>query len=98
MAEIEDKALELLFHLSAKRFPAALAGPSKPIVFIYHSLGGIVVKKALVIAHEHDLNLDYKDILDNTRGIAFLGVPHKGSDKRQVGRLCCELAKECQHW
>ncbi len=45
VAKIEDKALELLNHLSAKRSLAAHAGPSKPTVFICHSLGGIVVKK-----------------------------------------------------
>ena len=39
-----------------------------------------MVKKALIIAHERDSNLDFKDILANTRGISFLGVPHRGSD------------------
>lgn len=80
VARIEDKALELLNHLSAKRSPTAPGGLSRPIIFICHSLGGIVVKKALIIAHERDSNLDFKGILFNTRGIAFLGVPHRGSD------------------
>ncbi len=80
VARIEDKALELLNHLSAKRSTAAPGGPSKPIVFICHSLGGIAVKKALLLTHKRDSNLDYKDILDNTRAIAFIGVPHEGSD------------------
>lgn len=80
VAKIEDKALELLNHLSAKRSPVAPGGPSKPIVFICHSLGGIVVKKALITAHERSSNADYKDILVHTKGIAFLGVPHQGSD------------------
>ncbi|SLM37180.1 Tetratricopeptide-like helical domain [Lasallia pustulata] len=62
VANIEDKALELLNRLSAKR------------------LGGIVVKKALILAHERSSDPDYKDVLDNTKAIAFLGVPHKGSD------------------
>ena len=80
VAKIEDKALELLNHLSAERSPGAPDSPSKPIVFICHSLGGIVVKKALILAHERSSNVDYQDILVNTRGIAFLGVPHRGSD------------------
>lgn len=80
VARIEDKALELLNHLSAKRSPGTPGGSSKPIVFICHSLGGIVVKKALILAHERSSNVDYQDILVNTRGIAFLGVPHRGSD------------------
>ena len=80
MAKIEDKALEPLNHLSAKRSPVAPGGPSKPTVFICHSLGGIVVKKALIVAHEQDSNQDFKDTLVFTRGIAFLAVPHRGSD------------------
>lgn len=80
VAKIEDKALELLNCLSAKRSPTAPGGLSRPIIFICHSLGGILVKKTLIIAHERDSNLDFKDILVNTRGIAFLGVPHRGSD------------------
>ena len=80
VTKIDDKALELLNHLSAKRSPVAPGGPSKPIVFICHSLGGIVLEKALIIAHERSSDVDYEDILVNTRGIAFLGVPHRGSD------------------
>ena len=92
VANIEDKALELLNHLSAKRSPAA-GGPSKPIFFISHSLGGIVVKKALILAHERDSNLDYKDILHNTRAIAFLGVPHRGSDSAWWAGFAANLLK-----
>ncbi|KAA6409764.1 MAG: kinesin light chain 1 [Lasallia pustulata] len=79
VAKIEDKALELLNQLSAKR-SAAGGGTSVPIVFVCHSLGGIVVKKALILAHERSSDPDYKDVLDNTKAVAFLGVPHKGSD------------------
>ena len=93
VARIEDKALELLNHLSAKRPPATPGGPSKPIVFICHSLGGIVVKRALILAHERDSNLDYKDILDNTRGIAFMGVPHQGSDSARWASFGANLLK-----
>ena len=93
VADIEDKALELLNHLSGKRSPAAPGGLSKPIVFICHSLGGIVVKKALILAHECDSNLGYKDILENTKAIAFLGVPHKGSDIAWWGTFAANLLK-----
>ena len=79
VAKLEDKALELLNRLSLKR-SAADDTTSKPIVFVCHSFGGIVVKKALILAHERSSDPQYKDILDNTKAIAFLGVPHKGSD------------------
>ena len=79
VAKLEDKALDLLNRLSAKRSDAA-DSTSRPIVFVCHSLGGIMVKKALILAHERSSDLYYKDILDNIKAIAFLGVPHKGSD------------------
>ena len=82
VAKIEDKSLELLNSLSAKRDEpdAAGIGRGRPIVFICHSLGGILVKKALVLAYENLSNIYYKDVVDNTKAIIFLGVPHKGSD------------------
>ena len=93
VAGIEDKALELLNHLSAKRSPAFFGNPSKPIIFICHSLGGIIVKKALILAHDHTSNLDYKDISDNTKAIAFLGVPHEGSDSAKWAGFGANLLK-----
>ena len=93
VAKIEDKALELLNLLSAKRSSTAPGSLSRPIVFICHSLGGIVVKKALIIAHERDSNLDFKDILVSTRGIAFLGVPHRGSDIAWWAGFAAKLLK-----
>ena len=77
VARIEDKALDLLNRLGAKRDEST---DRRPVVFICHSLGGVVVKKALILAHERSLDPVFKDILKNTKAIAFLGVPHKGSD------------------
>lgn len=79
VAKVEDKALDLLNWLSLKRSADDNSSP-KPIIFICHSLGGIIIKKALILAHERSSDPDYKDILDNTKAIAFLGVPYKGSD------------------
>lgn len=81
VAQLEDKALELLNRLSAKRSGVTCPGSkARPIVFICHSFGGIVVKKALILAHERSTDPEYKDVLDNTKAIAFLSVPHKGSN------------------
>ena len=77
VARIEDKALDLLNRLGAQRDEST---HRRPMVFICHSLGGIVVKKALILAHERSSDPVFKDILINTKAIAFLGVPHKGSD------------------
>ncbi len=72
VAKMEDKAFQLLDHLSSKQLFATPRAPSKPIVLICHSLGGIVAQKALNFTHERDSNQDYKDILEKTRGIAFI--------------------------
>ena len=77
VARIEDIALDLLNRLGAQRDENT---DRRPVVFLCHSLGGIVVKKALIIAHERSSDPVFKDILMNTKAIAFLGVPHKGSD------------------
>ncbi|PMD42291.1 hypothetical protein L207DRAFT_485775 [Hyaloscypha variabilis F] len=78
-AQLEDKSIELINRLSMKR-SSVENGSTRPIVFVCHSLGGILVKKALILAHEHSSDENYRNIVDNTKGIAFLGVPHRGSD------------------
>ncbi|KAI5459563.1 hypothetical protein BGZ63DRAFT_254666 [Mariannaea sp. PMI_226] len=76
IAGVENFSIDLLNRLRAVR-----SGPearSRPIIFIAHSLGGIVIKKALVMAHEN--SQDFGAILDSTKGIVFMGTPHRGSD------------------
>jgi hypothetical protein len=47
------------------------------IVFIAHSLGGLVVKKACIVAKEDPI---FKDIGSRIHSIYFLATPHRGSD------------------
>jgi hypothetical protein len=56
-------------------------GP-RPLLLIAHSLGGLVLKKAINIAWYKigDLFNPYGDLLRNVRGIIFFRVPHRGSD------------------
>lgn len=95
VAKLEDKSLELLNSLSAERSEPdeTSDGGGRPIVFICHSLGGILVKKALILAHERLSDLYYKDIVDNTRAIIFLGVPHKGSDSARWANFAANALK-----
>ncbi|KPM39876.1 hypothetical protein AK830_g6697 [Neonectria ditissima] len=55
-----------------------LASGTRPIIFVCHSLGGIVCKQALVFAHEDDNT--YGAMLKSTIGVTFLATPHAGSD------------------
>lgn len=78
-AQLEDKSIELINRLTMKR-ASVENGSTRPIIFVCHSLGGILVKKALILAHERSSDTHYRNILDNTKAIAFLGVPHRGAD------------------
>ncbi|KAJ4135525.1 hypothetical protein NW765_009497 [Fusarium oxysporum] len=71
-----DHANNLLHDLTAERASSGII--SRPLIFIVHSFGGIVCKTALIISRqspESHLGQIYK----STRGIAFLGTPHRGS-------------------
>ena len=60
----------------------------RPIVFVCHSMGGIVLKKSLVIAHEESR---YANILRSTKAVAFFGTPHGGSDKAGLGSILANI-------
>ncbi|KAI0477594.1 P-loop containing nucleoside triphosphate hydrolase protein [Xylariaceae sp. FL0804] len=49
-----------------------------PIVFVAHSMGGLVVKLAINMAHTNHER--HEDILTNTKGCIFLAVPFRGAD------------------
>lgn len=50
----------------------------KPIIFVTHSLGGLVVKQVLRDAATLQ-NPDWKPFAENTKGVSFLATPHTGS-------------------
>lgn len=92
VAQIEDKALDLLNRLGAERIRSDPAASNvMPIVFICHSLGGILVKKAIALAHDRCSIPEFGDIADHTKAIAFMGVPHKGSSSAWWGNLAANI-------
>ncbi|KAH6706234.1 hypothetical protein BKA61DRAFT_492359 [Leptodontidium sp. MPI-SDFR-AT-0119] len=50
----------------------------RPIIFVCHSLGGLVCEDALTIARQRP-EKHLQKVLRYTRGIIFLGTPHHGS-------------------
>ncbi|RPB18413.1 hypothetical protein L211DRAFT_796967 [Terfezia boudieri ATCC MYA-4762] len=58
----------------------------RPIIFIAHSFGGILVKRALVIASRSN-DQGYRQIYEMTKGVIFLGTPHKGAIISRIGRV-----------
>lgn len=59
----------------------------RPIIFVAHSLGGLVVKRALIYLSEicGIYTKHLRSIYVSTFGILFLGNPHKGSDIAEWG-------------
>ncbi|VVQ26479.1 hypothetical protein PS928_06641 [Pseudomonas fluorescens] len=51
----------------------------RPIVFITHSMGGLVVK-ALLVGSQVQADRGRKRVAGSTRGIVFCATPHRGSD------------------
>jgi hypothetical protein len=93
VTDIDDVAGMLLDRLVGER--QSREEKSRGVIFIAHSLGGILVKKAWrVFVLEQILATDslqamilanerskyYGDLLLHVRAVVFLGVPHRGSD------------------
>jgi hypothetical protein len=71
---VYDIGRNFLVSLEAER----RSEPSRPVLFIAHSLGGIIVKEMLRRAgraQEH-----YQNIFSSTVGVFFFGTPHSGAD------------------
>lgn len=61
----------------------------RPIIFIVHSLGGLVVKRALIYSRSIDSTSTehLRSIYVSTYAILFMGTPHLGSDLAKWGTL-----------
>ncbi|KAI0123435.1 hypothetical protein BJ170DRAFT_660272, partial [Xylariales sp. AK1849] len=71
-----DHATNLLRDLSNER--ADYNASSRPLIFVAHSLGGLVCKKAILDSRYNPE--DYlRGIFHSTKGIAFMGTPHRGA-------------------
>ena len=92
---IHKHADNLLVDLSVER--SEDIEQDRPIIFVCHSLGGLVIKQALCICHERESHGgdegDSDKIIRNTVGIIFLGTPHRGSDAAKWATIATNLAK-----
>jgi tetratricopeptide (TPR) repeat protein len=52
----------------------------RPIVFVCHSLGGLLAKQILRQAHDNAGNTGAESISRRTAGVLFLATPHNGAD------------------
>jgi hypothetical protein len=85
---IHQHAQTLLQNLALERKNEEVG--EHPIIFVAHSLGGILVKRALELAAHLPVtgsNEELKSIFVSTYAIMFLGTPHIGSDSAGFGSV-----------
>jgi hypothetical protein len=76
---IYDIAWDFLVTLEAAR----CSEPSRLLLLIAHSLGGIIVKEALRRSRGCEIHQSHlHSIYESTSGIVFFGTPHGGADPR----------------
>ena len=82
---IHNHAEHMVAELYAKR--SRLKATERPIIFVTHSLGGLVVKRALIYSSEiRGTKTEHlRSIYISTYGLLFLGTPHRGSDLARWG-------------
>lgn len=69
---IQKRAQNLVSQLCVKGLG------QKPVIFICHSMGGLVVK-ALAVSGATPMDHEHSRLVKNIRGILFCGTPHRGS-------------------
>ncbi|KAI0864304.1 NACHT and WD domain protein [Xylaria cubensis] len=84
-AKSKDNCLNL--HHFGKAFLGHLAtspslvNHSTPIILIGHSMGGLVMKKAYILARQ---DATYKELSNRIHSMYFLATPHRGSDSARL--------------
>ncbi|KAI9859674.1 MAG: hypothetical protein M1813_006605 [Trichoglossum hirsutum] len=76
--------LAIAFLDSIRAFRAATKTSRRPIVFIGHSLGGLLIKQALSLALRGKGDQRNSDFFKSSYGLVFFGVPNLGL---KVGKL-----------
>lgn len=80
-----DQAESLLTDMAAIR-----TSTSRPIIFIGHGIGGLVIKEALVTAamsRIYGTHHELGNVYPKTVGVIFLGTPHSNSGKQSLGEV-----------
>ncbi|OCK95935.1 uncharacterized protein K441DRAFT_608490 [Cenococcum geophilum 1.58] len=84
--KMDDYTKNLLQWLGIRR----KEDPGRPLIFICHSLGGLVVKEALV---EATLDPTHKSIVEATCLLVFFATPHQGGNYATVGDVAARIVR-----
>ncbi|KAL9627683.1 MAG: hypothetical protein Q9164_007527 [Protoblastenia rupestris] len=90
-SDIEEHGESFLQGITSKRLTCL----NRPLIFVAHSLGGLVVKEALVQSR-YETRKDLKSTYEATFATIFFGTPHRGSDDAAWGQTLGCLAVAAQ--
>jgi energy-coupling factor transporter ATP-binding protein EcfA2 len=82
------RALDLVQELKAKRKDTM----KRPLVFIVHSLGGLIIKRALIVSYE-SAEMNLRDIELSTAAIFFYGTPDTNASAEALDTIIRKIAK-----
>ncbi|CAI7616134.1 unnamed protein product [Penicillium glandicola] len=71
-----DHATNLLADLTSDR--ESCNASLRPLIFVAHSLGGLVCKKAILLSRNNP-ETHFQDVFDALKGVIFMGTPHMGA-------------------
>lgn len=74
--QLMDHATNLIINLTDERVLTSTT--SRPIIFIAHSLGGLICKDALLLSRNNP-EIHLRSVFNFTLGVIFMGTPHRGS-------------------
>ncbi|KAL8834004.1 MAG: hypothetical protein Q9170_003978 [Blastenia crenularia] len=87
---IHEHAGSLLSDLADLRGTPELR--AVPLIFVAHSLGGIIVKDALNQSSSTE-GTRLKEIAVATYGVVFMGTPHRGSKSASLGKIAYQITE-----
>ena len=70
--------------------------PDRPLTFVAHSLGGLIVKQALVEARKAKADGQQRNLHEACKAVIFFGTPHRGSPDASWGIILANIAKVAQ--
>lgn len=82
-SNINDFAKELLYEMGFGKdeYGEDLGIGRVPIIFVVHSMGGLVVKKAYLLGQ---IDEEYQAIVGSISAVIFLATPHRGTNLAEI--------------
>ena len=91
LLDLTEIAKDLLAKLrfANNREGRALEVGCVPLIFVAHSLGGLIAKKAYLLA-KSDPSSSYSEIADATSAFIFFSTPHRGLHRNTINDILLE--------